>query len=138
MKEFLFIYRRDASVQLSPEQMQAMMKPWRDWMGSVAAQNKLVNEGNRLTPEGAIVKPNNVVTNGPYVELKELVSGYSIVKANDLAEATRQPFARRSNGYADFFLAVFVPVFNFIFVSLTAIEGSVFSFFLRYASRAFR
>jgi hypothetical protein len=88
MKEFLFIYRRDATVNLSPEQMQAMMKPWQDWMGSVAAQNKLVNQGNRLTPEGNIVKPNNVVTNGPYVELKELVSGYSIVKANDLKDAS--------------------------------------------------
>lgn len=88
MKEFLFIYRRDATVQLSPEQMQAMMKPWQDWLGSVAAQNKLVTQGSRLTPEGNIVKPNNVVTNGPYVELKELVSGYSIVKAAGLAEAT--------------------------------------------------
>lgn len=88
MKEFLFIYRRDATVQLSPEQMQAMMKPWQDWLGSVAAQNKLVTQGSRLTPEGNIVKANNVVTNGPYVELKELVSGYSIVKAADLTEAT--------------------------------------------------
>jgi hypothetical protein len=88
MKEFLFIYRRDATVQMSPEQMQAMMKPWQDWLGSVAAQNKLVTQGSRLTPEGTTVKPNNVVTNGPYVELKELVSGYSIVKANDLNEAS--------------------------------------------------
>lgn len=88
MKEFLFIYRRDATFQLSPEQMQAMMKPWQDWMGSVAAQNKLVNQGSRLTPEGAVVKPDNVVTNGPYVELKELVSGYSIVRARDIGEAS--------------------------------------------------
>lgn len=65
-----------------------MMKPWQDWLGSVAAQNKLVNQGSRLTPEGSVVKPNNVVTNGPYVELKELVSGYSIVKCKDLSEAS--------------------------------------------------
>jgi hypothetical protein len=35
-----------------------------------------------------VVKPNNVVTNGPYVELKEAVGGYSIVRAKDLKEAS--------------------------------------------------
>lgn len=91
MKEFLLIYRReadaDASVQWSPERIQALMKPWQDWMGSLAAQNKLSSRGNRLAGEGSIVKSNNVVTNGPYVELKEAVGGYSIIKAADLKEA---------------------------------------------------
>lgn len=90
MKEFLLVYRRDTTgdnLQLSPEQMQAMMKPWQDWLGGLAAQNKLVTAGNRLAPEGSVVKPNNVVTNGPYVEMKEAVGGYSIVKASDLKEA---------------------------------------------------
>ena len=35
MKEFLLIFRREAALkdsQLSPEQMQSMMKPWQDWM----------------------------------------------------------------------------------------------------------
>lgn len=91
MKEFLFIYRRDASadsnVQWSPERIQALMKPWQDWMGSLAAQNKLIDRGNRLDGDGSVVKPNNIVTNGPYVEMKEAVGGYSIVKAKDLKEA---------------------------------------------------
>jgi len=90
MKDFLLVYRRDAqsdTIQISPEQIQAMMKPWQDWMGSLAAQNKLVDRGNRLAGEGSVVKANNVVTNGPYVELKEAVGGYSIVKAKDLKEA---------------------------------------------------
>jgi len=92
MNDFLLIYRNDskadANTQLSPEQIQAMMKPWQDWMGGLAAQNKLVDRGNRLGGVGNIVKPNNVITNGPYVELKEAVGGYSIVKANDLKEAS--------------------------------------------------
>lgn len=88
MQEFLFIYRRDANLQLSPEQMQATMKPWQDWLGSIAAQNKLVTQGNRLTSDGTVVKTDNVITNGPYVEMKELVSGYSIVKCKDLKEAS--------------------------------------------------
>ena len=63
------------------------MKPWQDWMGSIAAQNKLVSAGNRLEAEGLVVKPNNVITNGPYVETKEAVGGYTIIKAESLEEA---------------------------------------------------
>ena len=75
MKEFLLIFRREAALkdsQLSPEQMQSMMKPWQDWIGSIAAQNKLTSPGNRLDSEGRVVKPNNIITNGPYAEIKEM------------------------------------------------------------------
>jgi len=90
MNEFLFVFRRDFATkeaQPSPEQMQGMMKPWQDWMGGLAAQNKLVSPGNRLKSEGKVVKPKNVVTNGPYVEIKEAIGGYIIVRAADLDEA---------------------------------------------------
>ena len=90
MNEFLLVFRRDfenPSPQSSPEQLQAMMKPWQDWMGSLGAQNKLANSGNRLSSEGRVVKPGNVVTNGPYVEIKEAVGGYIIVRAASIDEA---------------------------------------------------
>ncbi len=89
MKEFLLVFRRDfvKEEQPSPEQLQNMMKPWQDWMGSLAAQNKLADPGNRLAQDGKVVKPNNVVTNGPYVEIKEAIGGYIIIKANSLEEA---------------------------------------------------
>ena len=90
MKEFLLVFRKEAVInetQPSPEQMQAIMKQWQDWIGSIAAQNKLVSPGNRLSEEGKVVKPANVITNGPYVEIKEAIGGYIIVKANSLDEA---------------------------------------------------
>ena len=91
MQEFLLIFRRENTgpeSPMSPEQLQAMMKPWMDWIGSIAAQNKLVTAGNRLQAEGSVIKPGNIVTNGPYVEIKESVGGYTIIKAATLAEAT--------------------------------------------------
>lgn len=90
MKEFLLIFRneRDSNqTPASPEQMQAMMKPWQDWMGGLAAQNKLADSGNRLETDGKVVKPGNIITNGPYVEIKESIGGYIIVKAESLEEA---------------------------------------------------
>jgi hypothetical protein len=89
MKDFLFVYRNDFKNQPvgSPEEMQAVTKKWMDWIGGIAAQNKLSSPGNRLTSDGKVVRPNNVVTDGPYTEIKELIGGYSIVKVETMEEA---------------------------------------------------
>lgn len=90
MKEFLLVFRMQLPATEpppSPEQMQANIKIWQDWMGSIAAQNKLVSSGNRLASEGRVIKPGNVVTNGPYVEIKEAIGGYIIVRAKSIDEA---------------------------------------------------
>jgi hypothetical protein len=88
MKEFLLIFRNEnVTTPMSPEQMQGMMKPWQDWMGGLAAQNKLASSGNRLDSDGRVVKPDNIITNGPYVETKEAVGGYIIIKAASIDEA---------------------------------------------------
>jgi hypothetical protein len=88
MKEFILLFRNaDNGERPSPEQLQTVSKAWMDWMGSIAAQNKLANRGNRLTYEGATVLPNNVVTDGPYAELKEILSGYIVIQAGSMKEA---------------------------------------------------
>ncbi len=88
MKEFALIFRlKDISdFQPSPEQMQERM----NWLGSIAAQNKLVDKGNTLLPapgSAKTVKPENVVTDGPYTEIKEFISGYIVVKTDTIEEA---------------------------------------------------
>lgn len=88
MKEFALIFRlKDiADFKPSPEQMQERM----NWLGSIAAQNKLVDKGHTLLPipgSAKTVRLNNVVTDGPYTEIKEFISGYIIVKAGDIDEA---------------------------------------------------
>lgn len=88
MKEFALIFRlKDISdFQPSPEQMQERM----NWLGSIAAQNKLVDKGNTLLPvagSAKTVRPGNVVTDGPYTEIKEFISGYIVVKADNIDEA---------------------------------------------------
>lgn len=89
MKEFLFIFRSEwESLQnVSPEEMQATTKKWMDWVGGIAAQNKLANRGNRLTRGGRLVKPDGLVTDGPYAEIKETIGGYIMVKAESYDEA---------------------------------------------------
>lgn len=90
MKEFLLIFRTSEQPEAtrSPEQMQEVMQQWIDWFGGIAAQNKLVDRGNRLGTQGKTVKPGNVVTDGPFMEIKEIIGGYSMIRANSLEEAT--------------------------------------------------
>ena len=89
MKEFLLLFRTDYDniSKASPDQAEAMMKKWMDWIGGIAAQNKLATKGNRLQSSGRIVKNNNVVINGPYTDIKESIGGYSIIKAENYDEA---------------------------------------------------
>lgn len=89
MTDFLLLFRNDynAVPESSPEEMQAVMKQWMDWMGGIAARNQLADRGNRLGSEGRVVKPGQVVTDGPYTEIKELLGGYIVIKANSFDEA---------------------------------------------------
>ncbi len=89
MKDFLLVYRANWSAlpKRSPEEMQANTNLWMNWIGGIAAQNKLTDRGNRLEHSGKVVKPGNVIADGPYTELKEFVGGYSLIKAGSLDEA---------------------------------------------------
>lgn len=90
MKEFMLIFRHTpiSGFQMSPEQMQAEIKKWQDWIGGIAAQGKFVST-NQLGFEGKTLKPNHVISDGPYAEVKEIVGGYIIVKVNSIDEAVQ-------------------------------------------------
>ena len=89
MNEFVLLFRLDIinkEAQPSPEQLQAYMKQYHDWVGGIAAQNKFV-EGKGLSTEGKVLKANNIITDGPFAEIKESIAGFIIIKAKDLEEA---------------------------------------------------
>ncbi len=95
MEEYMLIFRHeDGKKVASPEQIQTWMKQTMDWIGGIAAQNKF-SGGNGLPFEDAkVVRSNNIVTNGPFGEIKETIGGYIIVKANSVDEAVE--FAKGS------------------------------------------
>ncbi len=76
MDEFMLIFRHeDGNKVASPEQIQ------------IAAQNKF-SGGNGLPFDDAkVVHHKNIVTNGPFGEIKETIGGYVIVKADSVEEA---------------------------------------------------
>jgi len=88
MDEFMLIFRhQDGSKIASPEQMQIWMKQTMDWIGSIAAQNKFSGGNGMPFDDSRVVRHNNIVTNGPFGEIKETIGGYIIVKADSVDEA---------------------------------------------------
>lgn len=90
MKEFALIFRveQNPTANVSPAEMQVRMTRWMDWMGGIAARDRLVNSGNRLGIKGSKwVGPDKLVSDGPYTEVKEFINGYIIVKAESVDEA---------------------------------------------------
>jgi hypothetical protein len=95
MDEFILIFRHEDGTKVaSPEQMQVWMKQTMDWIGGIAAQNKFVSGTGLPFDDARVVKHNNVVTNGPFGDIKETIGGYIIVKADTVDEAVE--FAKGS------------------------------------------
>ena len=89
MDEYLILMRLDLitkEAQPSPEQMQVYMKMYQDWVGGIAAQNKFVG-GKGLSTEGKVIKSNELITDGPFAEVKESLAGFIIVRAKDFDDA---------------------------------------------------
>jgi hypothetical protein len=87
MEKFMLIFQGNPNGVQSPEAMQAHMGKWMSWIERLNQQGKYV-AGEPLVPGGKLVTgPNKTVTDGPYTEGKEIVGGFFIVNAKDLAEA---------------------------------------------------
>jgi hypothetical protein len=84
MNEYLYLYRGGDPMG-SPEEMQKTMKVWMGWFEELGKKGNLKDGGQPLDKGGKIVKGKSV-TDGPFAE-KDLVGGYSLVLAKDLAHA---------------------------------------------------
>ena len=92
MSEFVFLYRStDAASRAamgSPEQMQKSMQTWMAWMKQLADKGHIKDRGHPLERAGKLVKGNKrTITDGPYAETKDIVGGYTLIEAKDLAQA---------------------------------------------------
>ena len=88
MDEFILIFRHEDGTKIaSPEQIEIWMKQTMDWIGGIAAQNKFTVGNGLYFDDSKVVRHNNVVTNGPFGEIKETIGGYIIVKADSVEEA---------------------------------------------------
>lgn len=93
MSEFVFLFRTSAAEQSehmgTPERAQKSMEGWLVWMRELEEKGALKDSGQPLDRAGRVVRGSRkIVTDGPYLEAKDLIAGYIVVEARDIEEAT--------------------------------------------------
>ena len=88
MTEFMLLVRGKDPLASSPEMLQQRMATYVQWMQKMIAEGRY-NGGQPLEEsEGHLLKnKEEVVTDGPFMEVKEMVAGYVIIAASDFKEA---------------------------------------------------
>lgn len=84
--KYLLLYRTPAAAEAtapSADEMTAMLAQWQAWKKAFPS---IVDLGDALLPTGRTIA-GKVVSDGPTVESKELISGYSVVAAADYEAA---------------------------------------------------
>ncbi len=89
MAEYLLLFRGSdmETAQQSPERWQAHMQKWMEWMGGLKEEGKLIGAQPLVNTGKVITGSKKLVTDGPYMEGKEMVGGYLACKADSYEEA---------------------------------------------------
>jgi hypothetical protein len=87
MNQFLIIVRGSDHSVTSPEEMQKRMNLFGEWVQKVL-NGRFVSGGPLEETDARLLKSKTEVhTDGPFMESKEMISGYFIITANDIQEA---------------------------------------------------
>src|SRR5215207_3952271 len=92
MSEFVYLFRASPESQHdamgTPERAEQSLRVWLAWIRELEAGSHLKDPGRPLEQRGTVLRgKQRAVTDGPYVEVKDLVAGFIVVEARDLAHA---------------------------------------------------
>lgn len=78
----------DEQAHYSPEELQSMTREYINWVGSLVQQGKY-QSGQKLKREIRTLRSDNgqIVMDGPYTEVKELIGGFFQIEAANTEEA---------------------------------------------------
>lgn len=91
LSQYLLLFRESVDAPEVPaEEMQAMFATWFAWSERLGAVGKYVG-GNPLEETGKVVRGSagESITDGPFVEAKEVLCGYFLINAVDFDDACR-------------------------------------------------
>jgi len=88
MEKFLFIIREDLSKlkQWNEEERYNAIREMDKWVRSLVEKGNYIS-GDALRIAGSYVNKNRVISDGPFIEAKEGISGIIFMEAADLQEA---------------------------------------------------
>ena len=88
MSDYVYLFRGGDTSEMgfSPDEMQQHVQKWFAWIASLRDQG-IYKGGEPLDDEGLIVTPDGAVTDGPFLESKEMIGGYVMISADSIDEA---------------------------------------------------
>ena len=91
MTEFVFLFRvgeqQNREAMGTPARAQESLQAWMDWVRELEANGHLQDPGQPLDGTGKVVQRADAVTDGPFVESKDIVAGFMVVRARDMDQA---------------------------------------------------
>jgi hypothetical protein len=88
MAEFMFLVRGKDPLTSSPDAMQQRMATYVQWMQKMMAEGRYKGGQPLDESEGYLLKnKEEVLTDGPFMEVKEMIGGYVTISAADINEA---------------------------------------------------
>src|SRR5688500_441096 len=90
MTKFMYLFRSNptAHQSISPEQLQQIVKKWMNWKDHLEKNSHIKQFGEQLDGTGKVIRGKaGIVTDGPYVEVKDSIQGYMLLQARDMDQA---------------------------------------------------
>jgi hypothetical protein len=91
MSRYAFVFRGGAVVrkELAPAELGAHLQKWMVWLGELEKKGQTEANGTRLQLSGRTVRgTSKAITDGPFAEAKDLVTGVLVVNAPTIEAAT--------------------------------------------------
>jgi hypothetical protein len=90
MNRYMFVFRGGAVVhkELAPAELGAHLQKWMVWLGDLQKNGHAEAKGTRLELTGKTIRGRSkAVTDGPFAEAKDLVTGALVISASTLDAA---------------------------------------------------
>lgn len=88
MKKFLLLIHEDLrrANALSPEQQQAEIQVMVNWVEDLTRSGNFI-QGDPLEGGMRMATRDSILSDGPFIEAKEGITGYTLIKANNIDQA---------------------------------------------------
>jgi len=87
MSEFLILLKDRGEMDKSDTAVQKRIEEYKIWVAEIGEHYV---GANRLEPNGVhIVEKDKMITDGPFVETKEIIVGYVMIQAKNLEQAVK-------------------------------------------------
>ena len=88
MNQFLIIVRGSDHATASPEKMQQRLAAFGEWVQKILGDRYVSGAPLEDADARLLTSKTQIATDGPFMESKEMISGYMVINADSIEQAT--------------------------------------------------